>query len=151
MITVKVLNLREVMRDLDLKIRETDRDVQKEIAIAANNIRNEAIDLVPVNTGELRASINIEYTNTGAIIGTNAPHSKWIEKGRGPGFPPLAPIEYWVRRKLGIRDKEAKSVAFLIARKIARVGFKAQPFLGPSYDLAIPKFLSRLRQLKYKR
>lgn len=153
MIQVKVLNLNSVLRDLDIKLEDVKGDVRREVAIAANNIRNEAIDLAPVNTGELRASIGIEYSKMGlaAVIGTNAPHAKWIEKGRGPGFPPLAPILYWVQRKLGIRDKTAKSVAFLIARKIARVGFKAQPFLGPAYDRAIPRFMERLRQLRYKR
>lgn len=152
-IQIRVVNVNEVLRDMRIKMDDVKDDVRRAVAIAANDIRNEAIDRVPVNTGELRASIGIEYTNAGlgAVIGTNAPHSKWIEKGRGPGFPPLAPILYWVQRKLGIRDKTAKSVAFLIARKIGRVGFKAQPFLGPAYDRAIPRFLSRLRQLRNRR
>jgi hypothetical protein len=46
------------------------------------------------------------------------------EFGRLPGkFPPLAPLVLWVKQKFGIGDeKQARSVAFLLARKIARRG-----------------------------
>jgi len=47
-----------------------------------------------------------------------------LEYGRKPGsFPPVDALEYWVIRKLGITE-DSRSVAFLIARKIARVGTK---------------------------
>ena len=47
-----------------------------------------------------------------------------LNSGRKPGtFPPIEPILDWVRGKLGISDeKEARSVAFVIARKISQSG-----------------------------
>lgn len=47
-----------------------------------------------------------------------------VERGRRPGKqPPTKALLLWVVRKLGISDaRRARSVAFLIARKIGRVG-----------------------------
>ncbi len=60
------------------------------------------------------------------VVGSTSIYAPMVEVGRNPGkFPPRAPLELWVRRKLGIADpKEIKSVAFLVARKISREGFK---------------------------
>lgn len=47
----------------------------------------------------------------------------FLEFGRRPGtMPPLDVIEAWVRRKLNVEDKDVRSVAFLIARKIKEKG-----------------------------
>jgi hypothetical protein len=60
------------------------------------------------------------------VVGSTSIYAPVVEAGRNPGkFPPRAPLELWVRRKLGIAEpKQIKSVAFLIARKIAKQGFK---------------------------
>jgi hypothetical protein len=39
-------------------------------------------------------------------------------------MPPVQPIEDWARFKLGLGEDEARSAAFLIARKISREGTK---------------------------
>lgn len=50
-------------------------------------------------------------------------YSPIVERGRRPGrFPPIGPIELWVRRKLGVDPGQSKGVAFVIARKIAQKG-----------------------------
>lgn len=48
-----------------------------------------------------------------------------IERGRTPGkkMPPVDAIELWVRRKLGVTE-DSRGVAFVIARKIAKFGFR---------------------------
>ena len=47
----------------------------------------------------------------------------FVEVGTRPHFPPPTALEGWVRRRLGISgDREAREVAFLIGRKIARTG-----------------------------
>lgn len=59
-------------------------------------------------------------------------YSEYLVNGRGPGkFPPIAAIEKWIEDK-GITpvDISVSSLAFLIARKIAREGtqyFKEAP------------------------
>jgi hypothetical protein len=56
------------------------------------------------------------------IVGTPAKYAEAVEYGTKPHFPPLEPLQYWVEKKLGLPEKEAKSVAFLIARKISVKG-----------------------------
>jgi len=47
----------------------------------------------------------------------------FLEFGRRAGtMPPVDAIEGWVRRKLNVEDKDVRSVAFLIARKIKEKG-----------------------------
>lgn len=167
-ITVKVLNLNEVLRDLNLKMSEVKDDVKKEVAIASNDVRNGALDRVAVDTGALRASIRIEYYDKkmSSEIGSDLKYAQYIEKGRRHGYVPWLVIEQWVKRKgiaglfsiktrKGSKSKKSdsliKTAIFFIRRKIMREGFKAQPFLGPAYDRAIPKFLTRLAMLKYKK
>ena len=52
-------------------------------------------------------------------------YAEYVELGTRPHMPPLQPLEDWVEAKLNITDeREKRSVAFLIARKISRVGTK---------------------------
>ena len=57
---------------------------------------------------------------------------KWIENGRKPGkMPPPDSLISWIKSK-GIQPKKGiavKSLAFLIARKIGRVGIKPKHLL----------------------
>ena len=47
----------------------------------------------------------------------------FVEVGTRPHFPPPAALLGWVQKRLGItNDRQAREVAFLIARKIARQG-----------------------------
>lgn len=85
----------------------------------------------------LRGSIYSELRGTPVrelLVSTPHAYGAIVERGRQPGkFPKQGPILLWVKRKLGIADeKEAHSVAFLVARKIARKGTSgaAQFFKG---------------------
>ena len=62
-----------------------------------------------------------EVTGT---IGTSLRHAIPVELGRRPGQrqPPLEPLADWAVAKLGVSHDEARGVAFVIARKIARHG-----------------------------
>lgn len=60
------------------------------------------------------------------MVATPAIYGEPVELGTRPHFPPVAPLQHWVERKLGLSGKEAKSVAFLIARAISKRGTKAQ-------------------------
>lgn len=58
-----------------------------------------------------------------------------VESGSRPHFPPVGPLQLWVRRKLGIGDeREARSVAFLIARAISRRGTPAVWMFRKAWD-----------------
>ncbi|MHC1726501.1 MAG: hypothetical protein AB9866_10905 [Syntrophobacteraceae bacterium] len=79
--------------------------------------------------GGLAGSIHGEVTAYGqgwaARIGTPLEYGQVIELGRRPGqrMPPVAPIALWAVRKLGVPQADARSVAYVIARKIAIKGF----------------------------
>ncbi len=58
-----------------------------------------------------------------AVVGTPSPYGAVVEMGRRPGkMPPVAPLALWAERKLGVAPDDARNVAFLIARKIAKKG-----------------------------
>lgn len=78
-------------------------------------------------TGAFQDEIEEQVSEKGgAILG--APHSFFMEKGRGPGgWPPRKAIENWIDKKEGLPSifKEKKDqFVFLISRKIALEGTK---------------------------
>jgi len=80
--------------------------------------------------GEFAGSVTSELTDASGkpvgrvFLGPPADrYGLFVEVGTRPHFPPPAALEGWVRRRLGItNDRETREVAFLIGRKIARVG-----------------------------
>ncbi|WP_316978046.1 hypothetical protein [Shumkonia mesophila] len=56
------------------------------------------------------------------MVGTPLVHAVPVELGTKPHFPPIQPLADWARLKLGVRPEEARSVGYLIARKIAARG-----------------------------
>lgn len=123
-----------IRADLDLRgpLFEKAADVvlrkvlKANIAALTGFIRAKVVERTPVNTGALRNSIQEEIEERDdEIIGrvaTNIEYAVPVEFGTKPHFPPIDPLTYWARRKLGISGAEARSVAFRIARKIAQRG-----------------------------
>ena len=80
--------------------------------------------------GELAASVRSEVVdergNASGHIFLAPPADQYglfVEVGSRPHFPPPAALEGWVRRRLGITgEREAREIAFLIGRKISRLG-----------------------------
>jgi len=67
-------------------------------------------------------------------IGTPLAYGDPVELGTKPHFPPLAPIQHWVERKLRIEAPESKSVAFAVARKIAIEGTEGAKMFAESME-----------------
>lgn len=71
-----------------------------------------------------------------------------LDKGRSPGkFAPVDNIQEWVRSKLGITDdREIRSVAYLVNRKIARegTGIYRNNSKGLEIDSLIEEFTKKL-------
>lgn len=96
-----------------------------------------------VNTGVARASIGMKIDGLTAIIGSilagkatagGAVGYPWfIEYSRKPGrLPPPRVLRQWIRRKMGVAEKDIDHVEFLLRRKIAAKGTIARPFLEPA-------------------
>lgn len=87
-----------------------------------------------VATEEQRMADNV----VGAVF-SPLEYAVYVETGTRPHFPPIEPLEDWVQQKLGIEDeRERRSVAFLIARKISVKGTPADGTWGRVHDLAEP-------------
>lgn len=88
-----------------------------------------------LNYGHYRLGWSYRKTASGWAFGNSVPYASVIEYGRRPmrPGPPIEPILEWVKRKLvakgEVPPKEAKSVAFLIRRKIHVKGSKPRHIL----------------------
>ena len=139
-----VRGLASLRRKLGLLTEAETKATRREVKRSLVNIQSGAKGRVSVDRGELRNSIAHETSldGLGGRVGTNKVHGPPTEFGRRAGkFPPVDEIRAWAKRK-GIPE----DAAFLIARKIAREGTKAQPFLFPSFEEERPKFVRRLQR-----
>lgn len=94
-----------------------------------------------IDTANLLKSGNINRKFLEKEIIYSAPYADIIEYGRQPGtMPPPAALEKWVRRKLGVADKDARRVAFLVARKIKQRGTDPSPYIEPAIAQARIEF-----------
>jgi hypothetical protein len=74
-----------------------------------------------------------------ATASRGGPLPEGYSHGNGGKMPPLDLIEEWVKRKgiTGRNGESARSIAYLIARKIARNGLPARPFVWPAYQATL--------------
>lgn len=91
-------------------------------------VEREVKDGMPRVTGLTAASVASDAFSTpvGVIgtVGSSQPSATFLELGTKPHMPPVEALVPWVKAVLGVEPKRARSVAFLVARKIARKGTK---------------------------
>lgn len=78
--------------------------------------------------------VNVAGKKVIGILGNPLEHGEPVEMGTKPHFPPIAPIQFWVEKKLHLEGKEAASVAFLIARAISRRGTKGAKMFETAFE-----------------
>ena len=93
----------------------------------------ETRELMPRVSGLTAASIESDAfaTPVGVVgtVGSPLPSALFIELGTRPHMPPVDARIPWVRAALGVEPTREREVAWLVARKIAKHGTKAQkPF-----------------------
>lgn len=81
--------------------------------------------------GGLISTIRQEVTGKGTpivkgVIFQGKPYGEVIEKGRsaGKGMPPEGSLLRWLEVKLGLSEKDAKRIEFVVRRKIKSKGFE---------------------------
>lgn len=130
------------------------RQIQAQLARAPDVVRDELVaamteaDLLlerevkertPKAHGLLRESI-IGTEHVGAlgvegVVGSPLIYAAPVELGTKPHFPPVDALVDWVKTQLHITDeREARGVAFLVGRKIARSGTKGAFMFQKSFD-----------------
>lgn len=117
---------------------EINRAVGRGLRRSALVIQRRARANAPKATSELTQSILLRRPGPlQQLIQANAEHARAVEEGRDPGgpMPPTQSIRDWMTAR-GIAtdagEAQQERVAFLIARKIAREGTEAQPFMEPA-------------------
>lgn len=118
---------------------------------AVNEIRNAAVPATPINLGLLRNAWGTKVDVTGGgvdVLGrafNPLAYAPPVERGARAHWPPRGPIEAWVRRKLGVSEREVRSVAFLVARKISRVGTSGAAMAHRAVEEVGPRIEARFR------
>ncbi len=117
-----------------------DEEMRQALNASVLHLKGEIMPATPVGvTGSLRAGVQTNIAGeavslVGRVFDAVA-YAMPVESGSRPHFPPIAPLQLWVRRKLGIGDeKEARSVAFLIARAISRRGTPAVRMFQKAFE-----------------
>lgn len=139
MLTLK--GLKETIENID-KFKNQKEQRAKDILVEnAKDLSTEARRRVPIDLGNLKASIQyyISKNGTEADITAEEKYASAVEFGTSPHFPPIQALEGWAGRK-GIP-------AFLVARKISKEGTPAQPFMRPAFEKIKPKFVKALVRL----
>ena len=149
-IKVDLKDLEELTRECP----EISRDVRiSKLTEALNLLEREIKKKTPYGAGpiHLRDTIHEKVRASGkkviGIIGTPLQHGEPVELGTRPHFPPTGPIQFWVERKLGITGKEAKSVAFLIARAISKRGTKGAKMFEEGFGEAESRVVRILEEI----
>lgn len=81
-----------------------------------------------VNTANYLRRWKAVRTGEGAAVFNSAMYAGVIELGRrkGAAMPPIEQIARWAQRRLGMKYDDAKKIAFVIARSIARRGLRGR-------------------------
>lgn len=140
-VQVKIVNEAQVRGDITRYTKRKVEQIKMAVRDASRSVQEGAKKRVPVDLGNLKSSIDIQYLNGGltGIIGPKEEYGLYVEFGTKPHFPPISAITGWANRR--------NIPPFLVAKKIAEKGTPPQPFLMPAFDKEISKFLSKVRRL----
>ena len=111
----------------------------------------------PIASGNLIRNINVKFienpqTGIPELVMEMPIEGFFVNEGRRPGrYPPVGPIDKWVRQKQsvkGIRDAKGrfiprKTLVYLIRRSIGRYGFGGNDFINKAYDNIQQKVLDK--------
>ena len=155
---ISVEGLENVLRGLE----KADRTVRK---AAFRGLQAGGLDIINEAKGNLRENMSVvtnllrssgkvqktgeESLDVGFFDTQNKGHgyAAYVEYGRRAGkWPPIDEMAQWVRKKFRIPDeREARSIGFLVARKIGTQGSTPHPFFWPAVEKCKTKILDRIR------
>lgn len=129
---------RDVERQLEQEFTEIAEEVARAMAdriveLVVDNINKKGI----ANEGTLARSVGFEKVAERTYkVFVDVDYGKFVEYGTDPHMPPWAPINRWVRMKLGVSGSKLKSVTAKVRNKIAEEGTDPQPFWRPAINQA---------------
>ncbi len=123
-------SLAALLQGFDQAPEFTQRELLGTMTQATLLVEREAKDRTPKVTGMTAASISSDAFSVPAgvvgLVGSSQPTLGFVELGTKAHMPPVEALVPWVRAVLGVDRKSERSVAFLVARKIARKGTEPQ-------------------------
>lgn len=134
MLTLSISGLDAIRRGFEQAPQTTRQELSGAMQEAVLLVEREVRENLPRVSGLTAGSITSDVASLPAgvlgVVGSSQPSALFLELGTRPHMPPVEALQPWVRAVLGISDpKENRSVAFLVAQKIARHGTEAQlPF-----------------------
>lgn len=119
--------LSELPSRLSRRMRELMQvQVRRGLRRAAERARKLLIERSPVGLGQYRQAWSapraLPNGEVGFEVRNDAPHAWMVEHGSAPHMPPVEPIALWAKRKFGLTEKEALSVAWAVAKTIEKRG-----------------------------
>lgn len=130
------------MAEEDQVLKELDQLMDDVIDTAFGASQEALFDDGKVDTGNLANTALVQRSFLHKTIVYPASYAETVHNGRAPGsMPPPQALQKWVMRKLEVADeKQAKQVAYAIAKSIERRGIEAFPFLEMGVEKAKSEF-----------
>jgi hypothetical protein len=137
MFRLKVNGYKEATGDVKLAMHEGVQNGLEKIGLRGEALAKSG---APVGaTGQLANSQAMQLSENRVEIFVGPPADVYgapVEFGSKPHFPPVDALMLWVKKKFNpANDQDAKSIAFAIARSIAKRGTKATHFFENAMDL----------------
>ena len=155
---IYVEGLDELLRKMDRLPAEVQRECFKAMQRASLDIIADAKSNLRVNgsvvTGNLRASGKVQKVDDKTLdVGffssdSEKGYASYVEYGRKPGkMPPPDILEAWAYKKFRLSHKEARSMAWALARSIAKKGTKARPYFEPAVESGWRKMIDKIAKI----
>ena len=155
---IYVEGLDELLRKMDKLPAEVQRECFKAMQTASLDIIADAKSNLRVNgsvvTGNLRASGKVQKVDEKTLdVGffssdSEKGYASYVEHGRKPGkMPPPDILEAWAYKKFRLSHKEARSMAWALARSIAKKGTKARPYFEPAVESGWRKMIDKIAKI----
>ena len=156
---IYVEGLDELLRKMDKLPAEVQRECFKAMQTASLDIIADAKTNLRVNgsvvTGNLRASGKVQKVDDKTLdVGffssdvENKGYARYVEYGRKPGkMPPPDILEAWAYKKFRLSHKDARSMAWALARSIAKKGTKARPYFEPAVESGWRKMIDKIAKI----
>ena len=157
-VVVSLRDLGVLERQLGARLRLAQRWATNELAASTRNLmQRQTLAAPPASRGGKIGAVGatrryykgwrFARDANSARVYNDSPHAVFVELGRRAGRPPpVAAILPWVRKVLRVPAREARGVAFIIARAIGRRGLRPRFIL----TRALPT-ISRMCEETYRR
>lgn len=111
-----------------------NRQCESGVAAAGQALQKALKEAAPVNTGSMRQSVELVGKGLARRVRVGVWQAIPVDKGYQAGFVPPRELEKWVETKGIASGREARAIAFAIARNRRGKRVKGQSWFYGTYD-----------------